>query len=62
MNRRILLALGALAWSAAAVDASLHLLSGDLLPPAGMAAIFVGWIGLRAYQRTQAHAPELVTA
>jgi len=50
MNRTIVLASGAVLWTVVAIDAALHLVSGDLLAPAAMAAVLVVWVGLRRQQ------------
>jgi hypothetical protein len=50
MSRTFILAMGALLWGLAALDAIVHFAEGDLLTPAvmGLAAIIgVAWISLR---------------
>jgi hypothetical protein len=47
MSRTFLLVSGAVCWAVAGADALVHLVSGDLLVPAAMTAVFVLWVGLR---------------
>jgi hypothetical protein len=50
MSRNFILAMGALLWGLAALDAFVHLAEGDLLTPAVMASagiLGVAFIGLR---------------
>ena len=47
MNRTFLLVSGVVLWVVAGTDALVHLLDGDLLVPAVMAAVLVLWVGLR---------------
>ncbi|MEO5939415.1 MAG: hypothetical protein ABIZ72_00845, partial [Candidatus Limnocylindrales bacterium] len=62
MNRTLLLVLGAICWTVAAVDAGLRLVAGDVVVPAVMAIVFVAWTGLRLQQKRRALAPARVTA
>lgn len=55
MSRNVILVVGLFCWTAVAVDAGLHLFAGDVVVPAGMALVFVGWVGLRR-RFTAAHA------
>jgi hypothetical protein len=50
MNRTFLLVSAVVCWTIVAVDALVHLISGDVIVPAGMAAVFVLWVGLRQLQ------------
>jgi len=58
MSRSFILVFGALCWAGVLVDATVHLMAGDLLVPAGMAAAFVLWMTLRRvhYARVAAEA------
>jgi hypothetical protein len=47
MNRTTILRLGAVAWTVVAVDAIVHLAVGDVVVPAGMAAILLAWGAIR---------------
>jgi hypothetical protein len=60
MNRTFILASGVVCWTVVAVDALVHLLDGDLLVPAVMAAVFVLWVGLRLVQARQVRAIPVV--
>jgi len=50
MSRNFILVFGAICWTGVAADVLLHLMSGDLLAPAGMAFIFVFWTVLRRHR------------
>jgi hypothetical protein len=50
MSRNVLILSGAVCWTVAAVVAALHAASGDMLVPAGMAAVLAVWVGLRRHQ------------
>jgi hypothetical protein len=60
MNRTFLLASGVVCWTIAVADALLHLLDGDLLVPAVMAAVLVLWVGLRLVPARQVRALAVV--
>ncbi|MBA2382043.1 MAG: hypothetical protein H0V73_08030 [Chloroflexi bacterium] len=63
MNQTLILVLGTIAWTFAAVDAAVHLVDGDMLVPAGMAAILVAWVAIRRqWLRTQLGAPIRIEA
>lgn len=47
MSRNRILAIGALLWALTAADAIVHLATGDLFVPAGMAVIAGAWVVLR---------------
>jgi hypothetical protein len=47
MSRNLILATGALLWTITAVDALAHVVTGDWIVPASMAAVAVAWIVLR---------------
>jgi hypothetical protein len=47
MSRNRILAIGALLWALTAVDAIVHLATGNLFVPAGMAVIAVAWVVVR---------------
>ncbi len=49
MSRNFILVFGAICWTGVAADALVHLMSGDLVVPAGMAFIFVFWTVLRRH-------------
>jgi len=53
MNRTFLLVSGVFCWTVVAIDAAAHLIAGDLVAPAGMAIVFVLWVGLRRFQVRQ---------
>ena len=53
MNRTFLLVSGVLCWTVVAIDAAVHVLSGDMVAPTGMAIVFVLWVGLRQLQVRQ---------
>ena len=53
MNRSFLLASGVVLWMVAAADVLVHLLDGDVLAPAVMAAVFVLYVGIRQAQTRQ---------
>ena len=57
MYRTLLLVLGAICWTVAAIDAGVHLLDGDVVVPAVMAIVFVAWTGLRLEQNRRAPVP-----
>ena len=61
MNRNVLLVSGVVCWTAAAVDALVHLLNGDLLVPTAMAAVFAVWVGLRQWQVRHVPAPARIS-
>jgi hypothetical protein len=50
MNRTFLLVSAVVCWTIVAVDALVHLISGDVMVPAGMAAVFVLWVAIRQLQ------------
>jgi hypothetical protein len=47
VSRTFILVFGAICWAGVFADAAVHLMGGDLLIPAGMAAAFVLWMSLR---------------
>ena len=47
MSRNLILVFGVICWTGAAADAALHLIQGDLLVPAAMGIVFVGWVAVR---------------
>jgi hypothetical protein len=47
MNRTFLLVAGVVCWTAAGADALVHLIGGDLVGPAAMAAVFALWVVVR---------------
>ena len=51
MSRNLILALGAIVWTLAALDALLHLADGEWMAPGLAAIVLVVWIGLRVAQR-----------
>jgi hypothetical protein len=53
MSRNVILVLGAISWTAAAVVAILHLASGDLVVPAAMGFALVAWVTVRRNQLAQ---------
>jgi hypothetical protein len=61
MNRSVLLVSGVVCWTVAAADALVHMLNGDLVVPAAMAAVFVVWVGLRQFQMRHVPAPALIS-
>lgn len=53
MNRNLLLVLGAICWSVAAIDGVLHLINGDLVVPVAMIVVAAVWVGLRTQMLTR---------
>jgi hypothetical protein len=47
MSRNRILAAGAFLWALVAVDAIIHIASGDLLAPALMAVTGIAWVAIR---------------
>jgi hypothetical protein len=50
MSRNVILVLGAISWTLAAVVAILHLASGDFVVPAAMGFALVAWVTVRRNQ------------
>jgi hypothetical protein len=46
MSRNLILAFASVCWAGVAVDGIVHLVSGDLVIPAGMALAFAVWVTL----------------
>jgi hypothetical protein len=57
MNRTTILVLGAMAWTSVALDAAVHIILGDVVVPAGMALVFVGWVGFRLVRPARVAVP-----
>ena len=53
MNRTFLLVSGVICWTVVAIDATVHVIAGDMVAPTGMAIVFVLWVGLRQLQVRQ---------
>jgi hypothetical protein len=51
MSRNLILALGALVWALAALDAVVHLADGEWMAPGLAAIVLVVWVSLRLAQR-----------
>jgi hypothetical protein len=47
MSRSLILILGAMCWTAVALNVFVHMIRGDLVAPAIMAVILVGWLAIR---------------
>jgi hypothetical protein len=47
MSRSLILILGAMCWTAVALNTAVHLIRGDLVAPLVMAVILVGWVAVR---------------
>lgn len=47
MSRNKVLIYGVICWSVAAIDAAVHLASGDVVVPAAMGLTFAVWVSLR---------------
>jgi hypothetical protein len=50
MSRNVILVLGAISWTVAAVVAIAHLASGDLVVPAAMGFALVAWVTVRRHE------------
>ena len=50
MSRNVILVLGVISWTVAAVVAILHLASGDLVVPAAMGLAIAAWVTVRRHQ------------
>jgi dihydroxyacid dehydratase/phosphogluconate dehydratase len=58
MSRNLILVAGAFLWSAVAVDAVVHLASGDWLAPALMAVAAIVFVAVRGPRRVQRRASD----
>ena len=47
MSRSLIIILGAMCWTAVALNIVVHVIRGDLVAPAIMAVILVGWLAIR---------------